>query len=1539
MHIRNLILTIFTTFAAVLMLAVSLPVCSQELANQDTLIADDSLAVDTIMNSDPEWYVAPMTHDLARAPFRAPAAACPIDSVRTFNVDSVLESVSVYEYGDTTRTMIWTVNPDDGSRYGSGREESASTASSTYSATYAWDNTTNDWAGTSREEHYFVAGKDTTYLVYAWVNNAWVVNTKYTYVFDGSGRETEFTTYERNASGQLAYSKQRIREYNAAGKTTLDIQYTAHNGSDWSAGTKELWEFNASSLQTLREKYTLANSDWTITLREIKGYDAANNNDLIENYALQNNVWKGTKKEEYVFNSNKKKTSSIIYAWSNGAWVGSSKEIWAFNGPSAKQTLHEKYGWANGDWAITLQENSGYDAVGNNTLIENYTYTNGAAKGTKKITYTYDSSNRQVGNVTYKWTNNAWEESAWTVTGYDEAGNKNMTCQYKWKDGAWVGSGYCTLTTFNGSKKPVEVINQVWSTDVANWVNYTRSTTEYSGAKTTQEATYTWSADANDWVGNTRSDWHYNAAGQNDTTKTYTNNGTSWVYSERTVNTFNAAGTNIMTHKSHWDENKWVLVSATRTDVINDDAGRQVLYATWKCEADSVWMGLQKDSTSYSSTGKQLYKIIYTFWADNAWVPSYRIENQYDAADYMTLTQRFDYSSNTWVGNYRYEYGYDEQGRQCMVAKYIGWNASTNKWIGSTKTENTFDQAGRVTVSVVSFWGANSWGPAFRYLYTFDSSGREIENIIEMYENGQWVNSEKYLKEYNGGIQIKDNSYIWSNEQWAFKSRNETYYDDDAQAKLRREVVGLWDSNNGELLSFSDDRYFYACDPKSAFTIRFENEDGTLLESKEVVSGTVPTYDSETPTKDGNEQYTYSFKGWDKAIEPATADATYTATYNTVVNTYLITFMNGETVLQSGQVAYGTEPTYNGETPTKDGNEQYTYSFKGWDKAIAAVTGAATYNAVFDTTVNTYLITFMNGDVTLQSGQVAYGTEPTYNDETPTKDGNEQYTYSFKGWDAEIVAVTGDATYSAAFDSIVNTYLITFKNGDETLQSTEVEYGSVPAYEGAEPTKPSDAQYTYTFVGWDVKPVAVTGEATYSATFSSTLNKYLITFKNGDETLQSTEVEYGSEPAYEGATPTKPSDAQYSYTFAGWDVKPVAVTGEATYSATFSSTVNKYLITFKNGDETLQSTEVEYGVAPVYTGEMPSRPATAEFTYTFAGWDAELAAVTGEATYNAVFSQTQVGYTITWLNEDATLIDQTIVAFGTVPEHADATKENTAEFTYTFVGWDKPLSAVTADETYTAQYDSVRNKYTITFLFDDGVTVMESVVVAYGETPATTITPSKIAEEHYYYHFIGWTPAVVPVTGEATYTAIFDTIPQEYLITFKNYNGKVLQKTNVPYGTMPEYTGVTPTKPRTRQYSYEFVGWNPELTEVAGATTYTAQFEDVLNQYTVVFLDEDGTELDRQVVDYGTKPVYQGETPVKAEDEQYTYTFAGWYPAVVTVTKDATYRATYTAHDKSQGLWGVQDGEPSSTKIIRNGTLYILRAGKTYTTDGVMVEQ
>ena len=237
------------------------------------------------------------------------------------------------------------------------------------------------------------------------------------------------------------------------------------------------------------------------------------------------------------------------------------------------------------------------------------------------------------------------------------------------------------------------------------------------------------------------------------------------------------------------------------------------------------------------------------------------------------------------------------------------------------------------------------------------------------------------------------------------------------------------------------------------------------------------------------------------------------------------------------------------------------YTFKGWntsaDGSGTAYANGATVNVSKDTVlyaqweINTYTVTWKNGDTVLQSGKVAYGTKPAYTGATPTKAATAQYTYTFKGWSPEIVAVTGDTTYTAEFNSVLREYTLTWKNGDTVLQSTKVAYGTKPAYTGATPTKAATAQYTYTFKGWTPEIVAVTGDTTYTAEFNSVLREYTVTWKNGDTVLATDSVPYGDMPVYSGKTPVKEETSRYTYSFNGWTPEITDVAGNVTYTAVF----------------------------------------------------------------------------------------------------------------------------------------------------------------------------------------------------------------------------------------------------------------------------------------------------------------------------------------------------------------------------------------------------
>ncbi|WIF89280.2 InlB B-repeat-containing protein [Acholeplasma laidlawii] len=715
------------------------------------------------------------------------------------------------------------------------------------------------------------------------------------------------------------------------------------------------------------------------------------------------------------------------------------------------------------------------------------------------------------------------------------------------------------------------------------------------------------------------------------------------------------------------------------------------------------------------------------------------------------------------------------------------------------------------------------------------------------------------------------------------------------------------------------------------YTVTFVDEDESVLETQTVEYGTTPEYKGETPTKGATAEFTYTFSGWTPEVSEVTGAVTYTATYSSETNEYTVTFKDyndtelksesveygkaatapadperegytfagwdvdfdnvtgdltvtatyeiktytvtfvdeDESVLETQTVEYGTTPEYKGETPTKGATAEFTYTFSGWTPEVSEVTGAVTYTATYSSETNKYTVTFKDyNDTELKSESVEYGKAAT----APADPEREGYT--FAGWDVDFDNVTVDLTVTATYE--IKTYTVTFVDEDESVLETQtVEYGTTPEYKGETPTKGATAEFTYTFSGWTPEVSEVTGDVTYTATYSSETNEYTVTFKDYNDTeLKSETVEYGkSAPA--------PSDPERTgYTFTGWDVDFDNVTGDLTVTATYE--IKTYTVTFVDEDESVLETQtVEYGTTPEYKGETPTKGATAEFTYTFSGWTPEVSEVTGDVTYTATYSSETNKYTVTFKDYNDTELKSESVEYGkaaTAP--ADPEREG-----YTFAGWDVDFDNVTVDLTVTATYEI--KTYTVTFV-DEDESVLETQTVEYGTTPEYKgETPTKGATAEFTYTFSGWTPEVSEVTGAVTYTATYSSETNKYTVTFKDYNDTELKSESVEYGK----AATAPADPEREGYT--FTGWDVDFDNVTGDLTVTATYE--IKTYTVTFVDEDESVLETQTVEYGTTPEYKGETPTKGATAEFTYTFSGWTPEVSEVTGAVTYTATYSS--------------------------------------------
>lgn len=207
------------------------------------------------------------------------------------------------------------------------------------------------------------------------------------------------------------------------------------------------------------------------------------------------------------------------------------------------------------------------------------------------------------------------------------------------------------------------------------------------------------------------------------------------------------------------------------------------------------------------------------------------------------------------------------------------------------------------------------------------------------------------------------------------------------------------------------------------------------------------------------------------------------------------------------------------------------------------------------------------------------------------------------------------------------------------------------------------------------------------------INSVLSYYSYDGSTLLHTEtVTDGGNGTWNGS-PSRTSTAQYSYTFVGWSryedqttedpTATQAVTADRTVYAAYTATLRTYTVTWKNADNTTLETDenVPYGTMPTYNGATPTYQGE-----TSTGWQPTVDAVTGNQTYTALYIPV---YRCRFYN-GSTLLETVNVREGETAVYSGATPEYETEG-FDFIGWDKPLTNITAATDFHAQFKDMRS--------------------------------------------------------------------------------------------------------------------------------------------------------------------------------------------------------------------------------------------------------
>ena len=837
-------------------------------------------------------------------------------------------------------------------------------------------------------------------------------------------------------------------------------------------------------------------------------------------------------------------------------------------------------------------------------------------------------------------------------------------------------------------------------------------------------------------------------------------------------------------------------------------------------------------------------------------------------------------------------------------ARFVGWyDESDNLFEGFGKITSV---TGGVTVKLTAKF------EAYSYVYFMNEDGTQVVYYTAAGVAGKTV-GEDILKAATAKVELT--------------------------MSKEKGVVG-WsttlDSETAETITFAaGDTYVYPV-VKTGFWVTFNTDGGDYV---------APQFRMEpldlstiTPTRNG-----YTFDGWydadGKPVTTVSAEATVTAQWTESSNTQYRVFHWQENANDDGYSLKETE-TQKGKTgsETKAAAKEYDgFTAETITQQTIAGDGSTIVNIKYKR--NVYSVKFMG-----------------YSDSYTC--GKEEHIHNWKcGW---------------GYDCNKEEHW----HNDNCRRYGELTDKTITAKYGAQisklwPTEPQSAWKTTkngsTYQsGIDTMPL---NGATFYANYTNSTNKQTASYYVEllpDETAENTSTYNGKTYKLDHQDTTL-SDGKVTitdedkYPITGFIFVGGSQNGQRYNNAKFYYDRNSYGIKFVNGTQeaNIKTVNYKYEESIENAGFTPTRPSDVKEGFVFAGWYENRY---GEGTAYDFSGKTMPAQNITlYAKWQAPVIKATVyltasadgefktieILYGTKLSDSKEFKallENLPEKPSAWIDSNGALFNVDTElyssVTISPFFPSAKDGFTVTYVEGESKKVDNQKYVS---GSSARVLPPENSE-----NFRAWKTEdnkliypgdKITVTKNITLRAVYtikpqtETIKYHYNFTDKdgNYNDDTFEDGNHPKNTKAEVLTLSAAGFELVA-GYEFLGWaltaNGSITYRPGEEAFVDGNGDndlwavwSRKSYKVTWLDEDGSLLREDTVEYGEMPEY-GANPTKAATDEYTYTFDKWTPELEAVTKDATYQASYKAEKNSYKVtWLDEDGSLLREDTVKYGEM------------------